>query len=472
MTFSALNSQLIGPLFATDAMRAVFSDRARIGAMLKVEAALARAEAKLGLVPKNLAAAIARVAPDDLDLAALGTKAAEAGVITIPFVKAVEARLPENLRGHFHFGATSQDILDTATVLQIRDGLALIEGELALIIADLTKLAKVHRKTPMVGRSYGQHAVPISFGFAVATWLAGIVDISADLMRVRERALVASLGGPVGTLATLGDNGPIVLEAFAAELGLAVPAISWHSVRGRLAETGAWLALLIGSLAKMATDVVHLAATEIGEVAEAHAADRGGSSAMPHKRNPISATIILAAHGAAGGLATTLIAAIAAAGQRPAGAWHAEWHALPQLFGLASGAIREAGRIAGGLVVDKARMRANLDLTQGLLFSEAAAAALAPKLGRNAAHRIVTNAADSVRLNGKGLRDVLAEDAAIPDALRGAVEGAFDLTPPVAAAATMTDRALADAEAVRKELGPKRRRAEPPGAHRPPRKKR
>jgi 3-carboxy-cis,cis-muconate cycloisomerase len=450
VTFSALDSALTGPLFATEEMRAVFSDHARVAAMLRVEAALARAEAKVGLVPKGLASAIGRIAPDDLDIAALGAKAADAGVITIPFVKAVEVQLPEKLRGHFHFGPTSQDLLDTATVLQMRDGLALIGDDLAEVIADLAKLARTHRKTPMVGRSYGQHAAPISFGYVVAAWLSDIAEAAADLSRIRERALVASLGGPVGTLATLGDKGPAVLEAFAAQLGLAVPAIAWHCVRGRIAGTGAWLAMLIGALAKMATDVVHLSSTEIGEVAEAHAPERGGSSAMPHKRNPISATIILAAHGAAGCHATTLIASMAAADQRPAGAWHAEWHALPQLFGLASGALREARRIAKGLVVDTARMRANLELTGGLLFSDAAAAALAPKLGRDAAHTIVTKAADTVRATGETLRDALMKDSTVPAGLRHDIEAAFDLTPSVEAAAAMTDRALARVKSISK----------------------
>jgi 3-carboxy-cis,cis-muconate cycloisomerase len=444
MTFSALDSELTGALFATDAMRAVFSDRARIAAMLRAEAALARAAAKAGLVPRGLGPAIARITAQDIDIATLGAQAADAGVITIPFVRAVEALLPAPLSGHFHRGATSQDILDTATVLQMRDGLHLIAAELAVIRAALAKLAKRHRRTPMVGRSYGQHAAPISFGYAVAGWLTGVAEVAADLPRIRERALAAALGGPVGTLAALGDKGPEVLVSFARELGLAAPAIAWHSTRTRMAGTGAWLAMLIGALAKLATDVVHLSSTEVGEVSEPHAADRGGSSAMPHKRNPISATIILAAHGAAVGHAATLITAMAAADQRPAGAWHAEWHALPQLFGLASGALREAHRLAEGLVVDRARMRANLELTRGLLFSEAAASALAPKLGRAAAHGLIARAAGIVRSTNTPLREVLKNDPAIPAQLHKVVDDAFDLAPAIDAAAAMTNRALAD----------------------------
>jgi 3-carboxy-cis,cis-muconate cycloisomerase len=452
MTFSALDSALTGALFATAAMRAAFSDRARIAAMLKVEAALARAEAAAGLAPKALAAAVAAVKPDDLDLAALGEQAETAGVLTIPFVKAVEARLPEAMRGHFHKGATSQDILDTALMLQVRDGLDLIALDLLAIVDGLAALAKAHRRTPSVGRTYGQHAAPITFGYEVALWLTGVAEAAADLPRIRERALVASLGGPVGTLAGFGDKAPEVIDHFAKDLGLGTTAVPWHSVRNRVAETGAWLAILIGALAKMATDVVSLASTEIGEVSEPHVSGRGGSSAMPHKRNPVSATLILAAHGAAKGHATTLIDAMATSHQRAAGGWHAEWHALPQLFGLASGALKEARLLAAGLVVDKRRMLANLDLTRGLLFADAAAAMLAPKLGRSEAHRVVEAAADEVRRTGKTLGDALAASSAIPKALQGSVVASFDLAPAIAAAAAMTDRAVIEALTVRRLL--------------------
>ena len=341
---------------------------------------------------------------EDLDLAAIGARTEDAGVPAIPFVKAVEALLPEKLRGHFHRGATSQDILDTALVLQIADGLGLIGDRPRRRDRRTGCPCRRHRKTPQAGRSYGQHAAPITFGYAVAVWLAGIADCAATLPALRERALVASLGGPVGTLAALGDDGPAVLAAFAASLGLAVPPATWHVSRGRIVAVGAWLATLIGALAKMATDVVFLASTEVGEVAEPPVAGRGGSSAMPHKRNPLSAGVILAAHAAAKGHVVTLLDCMAAAHQRPAGPWHAEWHALPQLFGLASGALREARRLAEGLVVHAERMRTNLDLTRGLLFADAVAARLAPSLGREAAHAIVERAAAAVRDTGPPLR--------------------------------------------------------------------
>jgi 3-carboxy-cis,cis-muconate cycloisomerase len=443
MTFSALDSELFSDLFATAELRAVFSDRARLAAMLQAEAALARAEARFGLAPEGLAAAIEAIRPEDLDLEKLGERTALAGVPAIPFVKAVQAWLPQELEPFFHRGATSQDIFDTALVLQIGQALALLETDIAATIASLAGLAQKHRKTPCIGRSYGQHAAPVTFGYKAAIWATGIADMAARLPELRSRALSASLGGPVGTLAALGEKGPAVAEAFAAGLGLAAAPISWHTSRARIAEIGAWLALLIGALAKMATDIVHLASTEVGEVAEPHAAGRGGSSAMPHKQNPVSATIILAAHGAAPGHLATLVSAMSAQHERPAGAWHAEWHALPQLFGLASGALREGRRLAEGLVVDERRMLSNLGITQGLIFADAAAAGLAEQLGRQAAHALLARAAEAVRVTGQPLAEILRDDTEIPPEAKSRLDAAFDLQPAVEAAALWTDRALA-----------------------------
>jgi 3-carboxy-cis,cis-muconate cycloisomerase len=449
MTFSALDSALTGPLFATDRMRAIFSDEARIAAMLRAEAALARAEARFGLAPDGLAAAIDAIDPASLDIAALGRDTALAGVPVIPFVKAVQKRLPKGLESVFHKGSTTQDIADTALVLQMRDAFAALRDDLAPTLAALAGLAGRHRATPCVGRTYGQHAAPISFGFKAATWLCGIADIAQRLPEIRARTLLASLGGPVGTLAGLRQHGPAVQDAFAAELGLGAPPLSWHTRRSAVVEAGTWLAMLVGALGKMATDVANLASTEVGEAAEPYTPGRGGSSAMPHKRNPVSCTVILAAAQAAPGLAATLLASMSAAHERPAGAWHAEWHALPQLFGLASGALAEARRLAEGLEVDPERMRRNLDLTQGLLFADAVAAALAPALGRGKAHQVVEGAAAQVRRTGQPLRDVVEGLPDLPaDVDRAALDRAFDPGPSVEAAARFVDRALAAAQPV------------------------
>jgi 3-carboxy-cis,cis-muconate cycloisomerase len=452
MTFSALDSELLGPLFASDPMRAVFSDRRRVAAMLAVEAALARAEARHRLVPKELAGAIEKVRAEDLDLAALGRDIAVAGVPAIPFVKAIQAKLPKELEPHFHRGATTQDIVDTALVLQMREAFTLIAADLAAIIAGLARLGQKFRATPCVGRTFGQQAAPITFGFRVAVWQTGIADTAAGLASLRQRVLVASLGGPVGTLAALGARGPAVLDSFAAALGLGAPIIGWHTLRGRMTEAGAWLAMLVGSLAKMAADIAHLASTEVGEVAEPHMPGRGGSSAMPHKRNPVSSIVILAAHAAAKGHLVTLLDAMAAAGERPVGLWHGEWHALPALFGLASGALREARSLSEGLTADSKRMRANLDLTRGLIFADAVSARLSEKLGRSAAHALVERAADAVRESGRSLQDVLAAEASLAEEQQREIAAAFDLAPATAAAAAFADRAIADAKRIGKSL--------------------
>ncbi len=449
MTFSALDSALLGPLFATDAMRACFSDEARLAAMLEAEAALARVQAGFGLVPDGLAATIDEVAPGSLDMAALGRQTALAGVPAIPFVKAVQERLPPEMERAFHKGATTQDVLDTALILQSRRAFCLVTAELDAVLVGLSRLAEAYRTTPCVGRTYGQHAAPITFGFKVAVWLAGVAEVADRLPEVRRRLLTASLGGPVGTLTGLGGQGPAVLDAFARELDLGTSPLAWHARRGRVAEAGAWIAGVVGALGKMATDVAHLCSTEVGEVAEPYVPGRGGSSAMPHKRNPVSCTVILAAHAATPAHVTTLLAAMAAQHERPVGLWHAEWHALPPLFGLLSGALREARTLCEGLEVNAERMRANLDLTRGLLFADAAAARIGAKLGREAAHGLVERAAGEVRRTGTPLEDVLATD---PDAAGMDLASAFDLAPAVAAAGPWVDRAMQDAARVRARL--------------------
>ena len=453
MSFSPLDSELFGPLFATDAMRACFSDTAWIGSMLAVEAALARSESRFGLVSAALASAIEAIRPEGLDIAAIGARTGVAGVPTIPFVHAVQARLTAELERSFHKGATTQDIIDTALVMRVRDALKLIAADLDTIMAGLARMADRHRTAPCVGRSYQQRAALVSFGYKVAVWLAGIADAAERLPELRKRLLVASLGGPVGTLASLGADGPKVLAAFAQTLGLGVTPLCWHTNRTRIAEVGAWLVELSGALAKLATDVVHLASTEVGEVAEPHIAGRGGSSAMPHKRNPIAATVVLAAHAAAKGHASTLFEAMAAAHERPPGLWHAEWNALPLLFGLVSGALREARVLAEGLVVDVDRMRANIDLTRGLLFADAAAARLGAHLGRETAHRLVEHAAEHVRQTGVALVDVLVKDATARDAGVD-LAPAFDLVPAVTAAARWVDPAIDHADRIRARLAP------------------
>ena len=435
-----LDSLLTAPLLTTPAMQAVLSDTARLAAMLRAEAALARVQARAGLVPEGLAPAIEAIDPASLDAAAIGAATALSGVPTIPFVRAVQARLPPALERHFHKGATTQDILDTATALQLQAATALLRNDLFAILDGLATLADTHRRTPCAGRTYGQHAAPITFGFRVAVWLTGLAEAAADLPRI---ALPASLAGPVGTLAGLGAHGPAIADAFALELGLAPTPLAWHTRRHAVATAGFHLAALIGAAAKMATDVAHLASTEVSEAAEPYLPGRGGSSAMPHKRNPVSCTVILAAHAAAPGHVATLLGAMAAQHERPPGLWHAEWHALPTLLALAAGALHEARTLAQGLEPDPARMRQNLDATNGLLFADAAAARLSP-LGRELAHTLVEHAATKVRDTGRPLQQILAED---PRTQGIDLTPAFDLTPSIEAAQPWIDRAIRAAKA-------------------------
>lgn len=441
MTFSALDSPLTGPLFTTPAMRALFSARAEIAAMIEVEAALARVEAAHGLVPEALADAIAAIETDDLDLDAIGEATREAGVPSIPILAAMRGLLPDGLADHLHRGATTQDLIDTALALRAQRAFALLEAECDAVLAALVALARSHARTPCVGRTYGQHATPITFGHVVALWASGIAEAAAELASAARGVCRVSLGGPAGTLPGLGAIGPAIADDLARRLGLAPAPIAWHVRRGAIARAGCALAILTGALAKMAGDVVLLGASETAEVAEPHAPGRGGSSAMPHKRNPVSSTAILANASAARGCVIPLLDAVVAAHQRPAGAWHAEWHALPPLFGLAAGALAHARTIAEGLVVDVARMRANLEAGGGLVFAEAAASALAPHLGAAEAKARVTAAADRARAERIGLRAALAASAdGVP------LDAAFDLAPHIDASAAFVARALADLE--------------------------
>jgi 3-carboxy-cis,cis-muconate cycloisomerase len=452
MTFSALDSFILGPLFATAEMRAIFSDEARLRSFLRAEEALARAEAAFGVVPEELAPAIAALTPAGFDMQALVQGTVLAGMPVIPFVAALQSALSPGLRGHVHRGATTQDIVDTGLVLQMRDAFGLIEGALADLLQALEDLATRHVKVPCAGRTYGQHAAPVTFGFKAATWLGGLTSAASDLPALKAKVLLASLGGPVGTLASLGEKGPAIAKAYADDLGLGAAPLVWHTDRTPMARTGAWLVLLLGALAKMAGDIVQLASTDVGEAAEPYQRGRGGSSAMPHKRNPVSSTIIIAAHEAAPGHLTTLNIAMRAAQERPAGEWQAEWHALPQLFGLASGALHEAVSLARGIEVYPERMLSNLGLTKGLLFAEGVAALLGNALGRAKAHVLVEEAAGEVRASGASLQEVLAREHFASSIKDCPIGEAFDLDPHIAACAHWVEAAVKASQSVRAVL--------------------
>ncbi len=450
MAFSPLDSALLGPLFTTPQMAAVFSDRTYLGALLHVETALARALCRLGRAPAELAGALAALQPDAFDLHELGRQTGRAGVPIIPFVAAVRRRLPADVEPAFHAGATTQDIGDSALVLQMRAAFALVAADAAAVIAGLADLANRHRLLPCIGRTYLQHAAPITFGFKAAIWLCGIAEVCEALPDLQRRVLIASLGGPVGTLAGLGGDGPALAAAFAEELGLGSAPIAWHTRRATIVETGQWLNRLVGALAKFARDVVLLSATDTGEVREPDVAGRGGSSAMPHKRNPVAATLIAAAGQIAPFFAGALAASQVAEHERPAGAWHAEWLILPQLFGLAAGTLDEARQLAEGLQVVPQNMWRNIEMTRGLIFADAALGVLSPTMGRGKAHELIEAAAAKVRESGATLSEVLQNDPRIAvHGIGAALDAAFDLQPAIESAAQWIDAVLAFAARVR-----------------------
>lgn len=446
MAFSALDSKVTGPLFTPDAMASVFSDEARLAAMLRVEWALAEAQQRHGVIPQGLAAALAAITPAQFDWTALGQATALSGVPTIPFVTALRALVPKDMEPFLHRSATTQDILDSALVLQMQAGMDWLCTDLERVCEGLAALAEREAQTPCVGRTYGQHAAPVSFGYKAAIWLAGLCDVMEGLSTMRAQAFKASLAGPVGTLCGRSATDAAVGQTFADLLGLGYDPLPWHVRRSGPVALACWLGQLIGALAKMAEDVVFLASTEVGEVAEPFIKGRGGSSAMPHKRNPVAATLILAAHRQAPALVAMQMASMNAAHERPAGAWHGEWAVLPQLFGLAAGALAEAVRLAEGLEVDRARMLLNLEQTRGLIFADAVAALLARQIGAGAAHHLVAEAADVVRGTGETLQAVLPRLTGWPEAVDATMLGAcFDPGSAVDAAAALVPVATARA---------------------------
>jgi 3-carboxy-cis,cis-muconate cycloisomerase len=411
MTVSAVDSAIYGGLFTTAAMRAVFADQARLQRMLDVEAALARAQARLGLIPAAAAdeiAAKAKLELFDLDAIRKGTELA--GYPIVPLVKALGAACEGDAGRYVHWGATTQDIVDGALVLQIRDALTQISDDLDAIVRRLADLATQFRDTPMAGRSHLQHALPITFGFKCAVWLSALQRHRRRLETLRGEVLVAQFGGAVGTLASLGGDGIAVLEALAEELELAVPPIAWHVERDGLADSACFLGLLTGSLGKIATDIALLMQTEIGEVAEPHQPGRGGSSTMPQKRNPIACEFILAAAKNVRQLVPVMLDAMLQDHERATGPWHAEWIALPQAFALSAGALHHTRALLEGLSVDPARMRRNLDLTQGMITAEAVMMVLAPAVGREEAHHVVAAACHKALESGQHLLETLSAE--------------------------------------------------------------
>jgi 3-carboxy-cis,cis-muconate cycloisomerase len=404
---------LLSPLFRWDAIDNFFSDSARLQGMLDFEAALARAEARLGVIPRDAAAAItAKCQAQLFDFQVLSEGAALAGNLAIPLVKQltklVAADNKEAAR-FVHWGATSQDAIDTGSILQLRSALDRIDAELERLANSLARIVRSHRSTVLPGRTWLQQALPITFGLKAATWLDAIDRHRARLTEIRPRILVLQFGGAVGTLAALGDKGLAVANALGEELQLAVPPVPWHAHRDRIVEAASTLGLLMGTLGKIARDISLLAQTEIAEVSEPSVEGRGGSSTLPQKRNPVACSVVLSAADRVPGLLSTLFTSMVQEHERGLGGWQAEWEVMPEIVSLVGGALHHLASIADALQIDAAKMSENLDLTRGLIYAEAVQMALAPSLGRAAAHEFVAAAAKTAQEQARSLRDVLAE---------------------------------------------------------------
>ena len=416
--------KLLDPLFSTERTREIFSDQSRVQRMLDFEAALARALEKVGLAPKKSAAVVESQCRSNLySLDKLGAAAAQAGNLAIPLMKQLTARvsrLDQTAAGFVHLGATSQDVIDTGAVLQIRDAIDDTQTGLLRVSGQLEKLAIRHRGTVLAGRTWMQQAAPITLGLKFAGWLDTVERHRERLAQTRKRIEVLQFGGAVGTLASLGSDGPRVAAALAANLKLALPEISWHTQRDRFAEVAATYGLIVGTLGKIARDISLMAQTEIAELAEPVAPGRGGSSTLPQKRNPLGCSVILSAALRMPALVSTMLSAMVQEHERGLGGWQAEWETLPEILMLAAGALAHLDQILAGLEVDEKAMARNLQAAKGLLMAEAVSAALAKKIGRAEAHELVGRVAHRAIESAKPFRDVLLAEKEITEHLSAA----------------------------------------------------
>ena len=445
MAATIIDSQVFQGIFSTEEMRRVWSDENRTQKYLDIEAALARVQAGLGLIPQEAADEIVRhCRVEEIDLAKLREQTERIGYPVLGVVSQLNALCRDKLGEYCHWGATTQDITDTATVLQIRESLAIVARELGAISAALAKLAKVHRDTPMAGRSNLQQAIPVTFGYKMAGLLAAVERHRERLGQLEARVLVGEFAGAAGTLASL-ERGAMETQAgVCRELGLAQPLIAWHTVRDNIAEVGAFLGLVGGTLGKVSMDVKLMMQTEVAEVYEPFAHGRGSSSTMPQKRNPISSCYVHAAISVVRQHAAALMDAMVADHERSTGPWEIEWIVLPEAFCLMAGALRQTRFVLEGLEVDPAAMRRNLDLTHGLVMSEAVMMGLGPHIGREYAHDLVYDICRAAVEQRRPLLDLLAENPQISKHLdRAALARLCDPANYLGQSGVMVDRVLA-----------------------------
>jgi 3-carboxy-cis,cis-muconate cycloisomerase len=441
---TVLDSILFRDAFGTPVMREVFSDFSLISRYAEVEIALAKAEARCGVIPAEAAVEIADrtdVGAFDFDL--LRSETDIVGYPILPLVHQMAKQCGEAGR-YVHWGATTQDIMDTALVLQVRAGLDIIEADIAALRGILADLSKRYRDTPLAGRTHLQQALPVTFGYKTAIYLAMFDRHAQRLAQLKPRVLVGQFAGAAGTLASLGDRGFEVQQALCEELGLGIPVSTWHVARDGLAEVVNFFGLVTGSLGKIALDIMLMASTEFGEVYEPFVKGRGASSTMPQKRNPISSELMLAACKGVRQHAGLMLDAMVQDFERATGPWHAEWMAIPESFVLTAGALHQAKFALGGLIVDETRMADNLDISRGLIVAEAVMMGLAPDIGRQEAHDLVYDACRIANDKGITLADALSADPRVTSRLdRATIDRLTSPKNYLGLAPEMVDRVLA-----------------------------
>jgi 3-carboxy-cis,cis-muconate cycloisomerase len=433
-------------------MRRIFSDQGRVQGMLDFEAALARAEAAIGAIPTEVVNDIVAACDASLyDFDELSIAIGNAGNSAIPLVKALGKQIAarnETAERYVHMGATSQDVMDSGLVLQLRSAVGLLEQDLASLADALAQQAQRHAGVPMSGRTWLQQATPVTLGAKIAAWLGSITRHRQRLKELKPRLLCLQFGGASGSLAALGEMAFPIAESLARELKLNLPDQPWHTQRDRLVEFAGFLGLVAGSLGKIGRDISLMMQTEAAEVFEPAAAGKGGSSTMPHKRNPVGAAVMIGAATRAPGLVATMLSAMPQEHERSLGLWHAEWETLPELCCVVSGSLQQALAVIPGLEVDAQRMLQNLDLTHGLVLAEAVSIALAQRVGRDAAHHLIERCCRRAVEQGKHLREVLGAEPEVTAQLSSqALDNLLNPTHYLGQSKRWVKRAVADHQA-------------------------